>query len=349
MAILTRVQLFSAQTRRRIGRIHRLLKRASSPYFIESGDRYMRLVFFDALGRLLRALHSRASLRTAYVGDQPEILMETEALTDFGFKALESGGSFFETERDDVMRPYQPLSSLDPALFDVILVGDIHDETALISRLKDCPLRVVPLRRWGFAFTEVVREGTTRGYRTCLNPIKLALVSAAIGLAPLNGAIVEAGVYMGGTTLFIFRFQRQLGFNRPIFALDTYDGMPPPTARDRDGAPFVYEAGMFSDSRKDVVRRYWDSNGASGIQIVEGLVQDTITAAVGHKVAFMLLDCDQYNGTFGGLKGALPHLADGGLILVDDSGVTGVRRALEEISEQYPAVRRVQHISQTSI
>ena len=326
-------------------RIYRFLRRASSPCFVESGDRYMRLAFCDAAGRLLKALHGRPALRTAYVGDQPDILMETEALSDFGFKESESGGAFFETARGDLMHPYQPLSSLDPALFDVILVGDVHDENSLLSRLSGCSATVVPLRRLASCYTEAIRAGGIKGYRTCLNPIKLALVSAAVSLAPSNGAIVEAGVYMGGTTLFMFRFQRLLGIDRPIFALDTFKGMPEPVDKDREGAPFVYEVGMFSDNRKDVVRRYWDNSGARSIRMVEGLVQETISTAVPHKIAFMLLDCDQYSGTLGGLKGALPRLAAGGLILVDDSEVTGVRRALEEISKQHPAFGRVPHIS----
>jgi predicted O-methyltransferase YrrM len=310
---------------------------------VESGDRFMRLVFCDAVGRLLRALQERQSLRTAYIGDQPEILIETEALSDFGFK--QHAAPFFETARDDRMHLYQPLSSFDPALFDVILAGDIHQETALMARLRGCPTKVIPLRQWSSAFTETVRAGAARGYRTCLNPMKLALVSAAIGLAPANGSVLEAGVYMGGTTLFMFRLQRQLGIERPIFALDTYAGMPAPTQKDREDAPFVYEAGMFSDNRKDVVRRYFDSNGASSIRMVEGLVQDTIASVSRDRIAFMLLDCDQYSGTFGGLTGALPYLAEGGLIIVDDSEVVGVRRALEEISKQNPEFRRVPHIS----
>ena len=87
---------------------------------------------------------------------------------------------------------------------------------------------------------------------------------------------------------------------------------------------------MFSDNRKErFVRGYWDKNGAPGIRLVEGLVQETIRSVASHKIDFMLLDCDQYSGTYGGLQGALPQLSDGGLILVDDSGVAGVRRALK--------------------
>jgi hypothetical protein len=326
-----------------LSRVSRLVRMATSPNFVESGDRYMRLVFLDAIGRLLKALHGKPELRTAFVGDQPDILRETEPLRDFGF-VQEDGGSIFESREDAILRG-RSLDALDPRAYDVIVVGDLQREAALLERLAGCGTRVLPLRRLAAAFAEAICIGEARGYRTCLNPLKLALVAASVGLAPAGGAIVEAGVYMGGTTLFISRFQGLLGLDRPVFALDTYEGMPEPSEQDRRDAPFVYEAGMFSDNRKDVVQRYWDRAGATGIRMIQGLVQDTMAAVPAPSIAFMLLDCDQYNGTRGGLDGALPRLAPGGLILIDDSSVVGVSRALDEVGAAHPSLRRVRHIT----
>ena len=54
-------ELFSVRTRHRFDRIYRLLSRSAIPrYFVQSGDRYMRVAFCDAMGRLLKAMSGRS-------------------------------------------------------------------------------------------------------------------------------------------------------------------------------------------------------------------------------------------------------------------------------------------------
>ena len=144
--------------------------------------------------------------------------METEALSDFGFREPESGGAFFETAPDDLMRPYQPLSSLDPGLFDVILVGDINDENTLLSRLNGCPTKVVPAAPVCSWFHRSNPDGCKQGIQNLSESCQIGTGRRCYQSGSSGGVIVEAGVYMGGTTLFISRLQRLLGAEPHICA-----------------------------------------------------------------------------------------------------------------------------------
>ena len=59
----------------------------------------------------------------------------------------------------------------------------------------------------------------------------------------------------------------------------------------------------------------------------------------------LLLDCDQYAGTIGGLRGMIDDLLPGGCIIVDDTSVVGVQRALSEFCAEHPGIRRIPHVT----
>jgi hypothetical protein len=321
------------QASRRFRRLRHALGRARSLCFLDTGERCLRLVFSDAFGRVLRARLDRPRLRSAWVGNQPDIFLDTEVLDDYGFV---SGSDFFETSPDDKMHPGKSLCELDAARFDV------GRETALLASLS--AKNVIPLRRYIRACIETASAPRMTAYRTALNPMKLALVAAGACMAPRDGAIVEAGVYMGGTTVFLHGLQKRLGFVRRSYALDTYEGMPAPTEKDIENAPFVYTEGMFNDNRQVLVSEYFRRSGAADVVMIAGLVQDTIQR-VSEPIAMMLLDCDQYAGTYGGLNGVVDRLVPGGMIIVDDSSVVGVDRAITEFCTQHREFRRVPHIT----
>ena len=137
---------------------------------------------------------------------------------------------------------------------------------------------------------------------------------------------------MGGTTIQMALLQRALGLKRRIYALDTFEGMPEPTASDYGGG-MVYTAGMFADNRQGLVQSYYRKAGVEAdIEIVPGLCQDTLPGIIAKTphVAFAFLDTDQYAGTNGGLDMIGPVLRCGDVIVVDDTSVHGVDTAIRE-------------------
>lgn len=299
-----------------------------------------------AAARHVRALTGRSELRLAFVGDQLPILSASEAFFDVGL--CSSPDSFFEGDPALKCYPYRPLSEFQAADFDVVFVGDRIPETEARLR-EDCRRRcagaagpvVIELQRLARAYQRVCCE-RTEPLRTCLNQHKLAALAVAAYLAPHDGCIAECGVASGGTTVFLATLQKLLGIERPLFALDTFQGMPEPVAKDYGGG-FVYTSDFFRDITIQRVADYYRSNGVEDdVRIIPGLVQETLPQVFAEcpRLALMLLDTDQYSGTKGGLDCGLPRLCRGGMIIVDDTTVHGVNTALEEGLRSEPRLQR---------
>ncbi|MFZ1989592.1 MAG: TylF/MycF/NovP-related O-methyltransferase [Alphaproteobacteria bacterium] len=297
------------------------------------------LLISDGLGTLLRAKLGKDRLRTALVGHDPRILSLTEAIWDSGFDI-----SFFQGGSNDQMHPSRPLQDLDVGAFDVILVSDEDPakEAEFLGKLAGAKLPVVPLGRLLNAHLKALNEIPRGSGGTCLNPRKQALVAAALAISDPAGIVLECGVYMGGTTVYMAHLQRHLGMARPIYALDTYEGMPEPTQKDF-GSGFVYTAGMFSDNHEQTVRKVYKSAGVQDqIEVVPGLCQETLPTVVSNSrhIAFALLDTDQYAGTKGGLDSIGDKLRADGIVIVDDTSVHGVDTAIKEALMSDPSLMR---------
>jgi predicted O-methyltransferase YrrM len=240
-----------------------------------------------------------------------------------------------------------PLSHLDPSNFDLAVVSDVDGarEDALVAETEQllagsrgCSL--VRLQRLAAAHMLALQHIQRGHFNTCLNPRKLSLIAAALYLTPREGAVVECGVYFGGTTIYMGLLQRFLGLSRPIYALDTFEGMPEPTAKD---AGTVYRAGLFNDTRLSTVAGMCRLHGLdSAIRLVPGLIQDTLPRVLAEcpTVAFAFLDTDQYAGTKAGLDHVLPAACQDALVVVDDTTVLGVDTAIAETVRTHSRLQR---------
>jgi len=136
--------------------------------------------------------------------------------------------------------------------------------------------------------------------------------------------------------------QRQMGIERNIFALDMYGGMPAP--QEKDGET-IYQAGLFANNPLPVVEALVEQYKLGGmIHLVKGLVEENVEIVVrkhSGRVAFAFLDTDQYSGTAAGLKHVLPDLMEDGMIVIDDTTVSGVNQAIEEALQAYPEMARL--------
>jgi predicted O-methyltransferase YrrM len=276
-------------------------------------------------------------LRTAVVGYHASFLRNAETLADCGFAV-----SYFAGRADDIYHASRPLSELNPAEFDCVLVADESSEEEFCKELAAKGAKPIRIMQIVKAHVSVLKSLSYRGVVSCLNPYKQAVITAVVAISDPDGIIIECGVYMGGTTIQMALLQRLLGIKRLIFALDTYQGMPEPTEADYGGG-FIYTAGMFSDTRRNLVQSYYQKAGvAEDIQIVPGLCQTTLPTIIRQNpnVAFAFLDTDQYAGTKGGLDTIGPILKKGAAIVIDDTTVRGVNVAIKEALERDPGLAR---------
>jgi O-methyltransferase len=166
----------------------------------------------------------------------------------------------------------------------------------------------------------------------------------------IPGAIVECGVWRGGSMMAAARTLQSLGeTDRELFLFDTFEGMAPPTDRDVD-LDGQRAANMLATTEKkqdgvwvcvsleDVQRAVGSvAYPASRIHYVRGKVEDTIPVNAPDQIALLRLDTDWYESTRHELEHLYPRLATGGVIIIDDYGHwKGARQATDEFIAKTP-------------
>ena len=149
---------------------------------------------------------------------------------------------------------------------------------------------------------------------TVLSPQAIDSLMYYASRAP-DGAIVEVGVYRGGSAYHL----AQLG--RPLYLYDTFDGIPYQGALDT-GNP----VGKFSDTSAEAVQQL-----IPAAIVVKGLFPDSLVTMP--PIGFVHADADQYESTKAILDRLPPLMVRGGFILLDDFGVDDCQGCTQAVLE----------------
>ena len=161
----------------------------------------------------------------------------------------------------------------------------------------------------------------------------------------IPGDIVECGVWQGGNLVIAGLMRKRLGFDRQIWAFDTFAGMTPPTAADFKPAEDLDVGKKFADlnhddhnewclaSQDEVLRNFESRVGNRDLRTVKGPVEETLARAenLPDRIAILRLDTDFYDSTRVEMEVLYPRLSKGGVLIVDDYGEwAGARKAVDE-------------------
>jgi len=213
-----------------------------------------------------------------------------------------------------------------------------------VSRYREAPPDFLP------ADVELLR--LVRPY-TMTSPERVyAAVQAAryVADAKVPGAVVECGVWRGGSMLAMARALLERGAgDRDLYLYDTFEGMPAPTPADRD-LHGRSAAVTFAATRSGEDRAAWCDASLADVQAtmarsgydparvhyVQGKVEDTLPGGDGvepapDRIALLRLDTDWYTSTKLELEHLYPRLSSGGVLIIDDYGHwQGARQAVDE-------------------
>lgn len=176
----------------------------------------------------------------------------------------------------------------------------------------------------------------------------------------IEGDLVECGVWRGGNLALAGLLRKQMGFQRDIWAYDTFAGMTAPTEFDEKSVSDVDTAAKFEElergdhndwcyaSLEDVQANFSKVVGADAqLQTIKGPVQDTLLdeANLPEKISILRLDTDFYDSTKAEMEILYPRLSKGGVLIVDDYGEwAGARKAVDEYFAGQPVwLQRVTH------
>ena len=176
---------------------------------------------------------------------------------------------------------------------------------------------------------------------------RFALIEAVRHLhrAGVPGALVECGVWRGGSAMLMASQSLALGQMRDIYLYDTFEGMPPPDAVDVDFTGVAASArmeatrtdadnsAMWCRAQLDEVKANLRTTGYPDafLHYVVGKVEDTIPSVAPETIALLRLDTDWYSSTKHELEHLYPRLQSGGVLIIDDYGYwKGARQAVDE-------------------
>lgn len=188
----------------------------------------------------------------------------------------------------------------------------------------------------------------SRPYTMTSAPRIFALCEAVRYICKNNipGDIVECGVWRGGSMMAAARTLIECGdTSRHLYLYDTFEGMPPPTEKDRQGTGSQSAAQILASEKKNSDSLHWAiapmedvrknifSTGYPSelIHLVKGKVEETIPSTISQQIAVLRLDTDWYESTRHELNHLYPLLVDQGVLIIDDYGYwQGARQAVDE-------------------
>jgi hypothetical protein len=326
-------------------------------------DGLLEQTLFDVLAHIAAASTRRRRIRAAFVGNDPHLLLNLEAifdsLIDFSDAseadiALDPVSDWrmtfncFDGPAGDIYRPSRPMAELNTRHFDLIVVADAQPnrEMQLTQQVhakleadpQPSPI-VVAFSRLRNAFVAALLSLRPGAYFTTMNSRKTLTTLVSLYLAlDAPGCVVECGTYMGGTSIFMGLLVQRMGEARPrrVHTFDTFEGIP--SAVGVDGRT-AFSGGQFTETSFGAVQQYIQAHGlGAAVFAHKGLIQDELPKLWDQEreVAFCFADTDQYSGTAATLTTVLPRLNAKGLVLVDDCFEHGVRKAIDEALAQFP-------------
>lgn len=176
--------------------------------------------------------------------------------------------------------------------------------------------------------------------------VVLSRTVASLVQRGVAGAFVECGVWRGGSMMVVAKTLLANGVSdRELVLFDTFEGMTPPSARDRDALgrsaedvlashPKVTDReSMWCIASEVDVRTNLESTGypTDRIRCVRGRVEDSLPAHAPTRIALLRLDTDWYESTKHELEALWDRLVVGGVLILDDYGLwQGQRDAVDE-------------------
>lgn len=160
----------------------------------------------------------------------------------------------------------------------------------------------------------------------------------------LEGILVETGCALGGSAIVMASVKRP---TRPLEIYDVFGTIPPPSERDGDDVHERYQViregrsegiggqqyyGYQENLRQRVAEHFAEAGfpiEQHSVSLVKGLFEDTLHFT--ESIALAHIDCDWYESVMTSLQRIVPHLAVGGVLVIDDYYAwSGCQKAVDD-------------------
>jgi O-methyltransferase len=149
-------------------------------------------------------------------------------------------------------------------------------------------------------------------------------------LREIPGAILEVGVWRGGTGALMAARAKELELVETVYLCDTWKGVVKTTDVDT-----YYRDGKHDDTSRAIVERLVADMGLDNVELLEGIFPDETGDRIADKT-FQLCHCDVdvYESAKGVLDWVWPRLSPGGVVVFDDYGFPACPGVTKLVDEQ---------------
>jgi O-methyltransferase len=148
-------------------------------------------------------------------------------------------------------------------------------------------------------------------------------------VSDLSGAVLEVGVWRGGSGALMAARMAGLGLSDRVYLCDTWEGVVKTGPED-----IYYHDGEHADTSKAIVEALIDRLGLTNVTLLQGIFpEDTASQVTAETLRLVHVDVDVYQSAKDVFEWAWPRLASGGIAVFDDYGFPacpGVTRFVDD-------------------
>ncbi len=153
----------------------------------------------------------------------------------------------------------------------------------------------------------------------------------------IDGDLLEAGVWRGGSAIFMKKMLDILGEKRNLYCADSFEGMPKPKLeQDLYSDKGDLSSVKYYSVNVEKVRANFEQFNAldQSVHFIKGWFSKTLPKLPVSKLALLRVDCDLYESTMDVLKNLYDKVQDQGFVYIDDYYNWGsCRKAVEDFRE----------------
>jgi O-methyltransferase len=149
-------------------------------------------------------------------------------------------------------------------------------------------------------------------------------------LRDVPGAILEVGVWRGGTGALLAARAADVGIDDGVYLCDTWEGVVKTGEVDT-----YYHDGKHDDTSLDIVERLLSGLGLGNAECLQGIFpDDTGNKIAGETFRLCHIDVDVYQSAKDVLEWVWPRLSSQGVVVFDDYGFPACPGVTEIVNEQ---------------
>jgi len=172
-----------------------------------------------------------------------------------------------------------------------------------------------------------VREyQTIKQYTLCPIENCWTLENMLTNATNVEGDVVEAGVFQGGTALLLKKIMSRQGGSKLLYLFDSFEGM-----KEVNGSDNRHLLGDFNDTSLEQVKSVVGTE--KFIVYRKGWIPETFDGLEEKLFCFVHIDLDLYQSILDCCEFVYPRLSRGGVIVFDDYGYASCPGALRAITE----------------